>query len=202
MTEPYKALRVPIPLLHQKVYPTGQRLPKWEGVVFNAKGAVVTFNAKATSVSATSSSCGTARCATSFAGAESVFERTPYLRRFFILVDGKERTICRLCGQVAVNSKERSEHVGCYKPLSLTLKKLVKSGACIVCGGTIDKVKVDQDFNDIPVCDDICMETWETFNPDVFEFETGVTQEELEKEVLARVANSEKNVKKYFGDPY
>ena len=198
MTEPYKALRVPIPLLHQKVYPTSHRLPKWEGVILDDKGKVVTPDKKEADASRVISPCVSTTCHTKVADGVNIFESTPYLRRFFFLVDDKERVICRYCGEVAEIGSKRSEHIACYKAISLTLKKMVKDELCAICEQPIDKIKVDQDYNDVPVCDENCMYIWERHNPDAFEFEMAITKEELEKEDTARAAKSVKNVQTFF----
>ena len=198
MTELYKALRVPIPLLHQKVYPTSHRLPKWEGVTWADKGKVVTPDKKEVDASRVISPCVSTTCHTKVADGANLFKSTSYLRCFFFLVDEKERVICRYCGEVAETGSKRSEHSACYKVIHLTLKKMVKDGLCAICEQPLDKIKVHRDYNGVPVCDENCMYIWERHNPDAFEFEMAIIKEELEKKDIARAAKSVKNVQTFF----
>ena len=132
MTEPYKALRVPIPLLHQKVYPTSHRLSKWEGFVLKVKDGIVDFSStvKVDAARVISPSAVSTSVTPQYKRVENMnlFEITPYLRRFFLLEDEKERVRCRYCNEIAETLLERTDHVPCYKGTSAILARLLMIG--------------------------------------------------------------------------
>jgi hypothetical protein len=128
----------------------------------------------------------------------SLFQLQPYLRRFFILVDFDERVMCRNCGDVAVNISERGKHLDCYKAVNQTLKNLVTEGSCAVCNKQIDHMKVRDEYNDVPVCSDTCMDTWERMIPDAFEEELATVKTIMEMEEDEKKANPMTNIRQFF----
>lgn len=178
MSESYKALRVPVALLQQKVYSYGQRLPAWTGILLDDKGKTVVSDASRV----TSPSAALLVVARKVEPDSNLFTNTPWLRRFFFLVDDKERVTCRSCFEIATTGEERKKHTICYKPIARTLALMVKDGACAICEQNLDPVAVDKDFNGVPVCSESCLFIWDRMPPDSFDFEMAAVKAELAAE--------------------
>jgi hypothetical protein len=193
MTEPYVALRVPISLLHQKVFSTSHRLEKWTGVVLPEK--------KEVTVPKIDTSRVISPCAASSAFCNQpakdndvdTFKTIPYLRRFFEYVNRMKKLQCRVCGEFTSNSQERMEHQACYKACGMALDKLVKDGLCVVCEKKIDREKVKAEYNSIPVCDDNCMLAWEWFSPEAFQLELEIAKTDILEEEIKKSNGSVRN---------
>ena len=99
----------------------------------------------------------------------NLFDQTPHLRKYFMLLDGIERTSCRKCGLIAINGEGRSKHVPCYHPINLALREMMKQEHCAICEAPFVLAESMVAFNDIPVCSEDCLAVWEYMNPDSFE---------------------------------
>lgn len=155
MASGYKALRVPIAILHQKVYPTGRRLARWEAFEVEKEEEPLAVIVRAVSANPL----------------DPLFTRMPYLRRFFTTVDGKERAACRLCGEEAESAEERSVHINkCYAMTSRILNQLIEIGKCAICESLLpERVVVSTRYDGIAVCSPDCLEQWDWWNPVSFE---------------------------------
>lgn len=170
----YKALRVPVALLHQRVYTTSHRLEKYEPLVIPEKKET-----KVTAITVQPARVISPRAVIP-KDPTNLFEKDAYLRRFFFLLDDAFKVECRVCGGHCATDMDRSEHVRCYYPASQTLKRLVEDKVCTVCEQPIDKVQVGLEYHGIPVCGADCMYVWDRFNPEAFEFEMKLVFEVLE----------------------
>lgn len=166
MPEPYKALRVPISLLQQKVYSTARRLPKltrWTPPEEKKPTtAIIAIGSKYKAFGKPQES---------------------YLRRFFFSVsEFGEDLVCRGCGRRTHNLMQRSDHVSCYPMINQVLARLLEIGKCAICERTIDKVEAGTKFNAVPICSEACLHFWDGLNPEDFT----VTHAEIVKEGLTR----------------
>lgn len=162
---PFIPLRVPIALLHQKVYATSHRLPKWEAMELKKEE-------KKPDTELPVSAYNPFRLIE--LRSLNLFERVPYLRKFFLLMGDEkepETVMCRACGEVCEDVTERTPHFRkCFSVVNKTITLLVKEGKCVICDAGITPGNVEAHFYGAPVCSEQCMNIWDYFAPEVFEF--------------------------------
>jgi hypothetical protein len=156
MARGYKALRVPIALLHQKVYPTSARMEAWKPLD-EPKTALIRVDAS--------------RVISPGGAKDNLFTVQPHLRRFFFLVDGAFRVTCRRCLEVCASIDDRNDHTKCYYAISETLKSLARQHQCLICEVELPQRWTIDTFNGVPVCSQTCLSTWDNMNPDLFDLE-------------------------------
>ena len=168
MAEKYKPLRVPIALLHQRAFSTARRLDKWMPLV----------EADLKEKPLVSKIFGNGRAATPFGPIVvqgkydvmyNVFDRTHYLRKYWRLIDGVQRTACRGCGHIVNSDQERQDHYGCNIDINRVVYALVDDGICSICEKPTFRTKVNIEYHGCPVCDDACLAIWDVMNPPGFE---------------------------------
>lgn len=156
----YKALRVPVSLLHQKIYDTSTRLDKRTPITQEKKKEpVVTLPDIAMDIT-----------------------YMAYIRKFFYRVNSKV-LICRICGKEAHTMDERCSHYTqpCYEVGLRTLRVMVADRTCAVCEKELGAdVSSEAGRDGIPACSDACLELWDIMSPDAYKQELAVSFE-LEK---------------------
>lgn len=170
---PFVALRVPIAILHQKVYPTSHRLEKFEGREFDPKKKK--DEERVSNIVRMISSVG--------GRAQNLLERVPHIRKYFMLMgdDDPEAVMCRACGTVCEDVTERNPHFkSCFASTKRAVDGCIKDGKCVVCDTPLNVVAVEKDFYGAPVCSENCLHIWDYFNPDVFEHYLKQGKEEKE----------------------
>jgi len=173
----YTPLRVPIALLHAKVYSTSHRLerlvrlePKKEvkQTFMHVDNRVFTGPLDARFV------------------VPPLFDRRPFTRKFFVLTDGKDTVTCRVCDLLARTEAERGEHLKtCFHTAMRALDKAKEQGICIVCNEPLDEIQKRRsatEYLDIPLCGKDCLEVWDIWNPTLM---VDLVDEELELERAA-----------------
>jgi len=163
----FKALRVPIALLHQKVYNTAHRLDKWEGITFPPEKPVVRqtshyngwFDNRVNQPNRI------------YDVMHNLFDSSfAYLRQYFYLIDGVDKCVCRGCGKQADTLEERHSHFSCYRVIREILEELRQTRICAICGDATNPIACNSDYDGAPVCSDTCMYCWDCMSPDLFEF--------------------------------
>lgn len=139
----YKALRVPITLLHQKVYDTSVRLDKRVALKPLVKPEV---------------------------NKNSDFFYNTTLRRNFYKKN--DILHCRTCHNPCPRVQDRTDHYlgTCRDALSWVMIRLLAERTCSVCHKRIDYGKVTgiQAVDSLPVCSIKCADAWDGGNPDAF----------------------------------
>jgi hypothetical protein len=157
----YKALHVPISVLHSKVYAKGRRLEHMPLLEVPKKAEKTTFNSGIERVISPGARVS--------AQPLSCFDRCPYFRKFFVLDDGQNRTSCRVCKGISLSDSERHLHAQtCYAIGSKVLEELRKEKQCCICFADLDADEVHIKYNDVPVCGDSCLNTWDQWDCDPF----------------------------------
>jgi hypothetical protein len=179
----YTPLRVPIVLLHQKVYPTGHRLehlvplekPK---LALPARIWVDAGRVISPSVVAVKND------------SDNLFERLPHMRQYFVLLDGKERCECRACNEEVTNAEQRMRHINeCGPLIRRTMLELRNDKICVVCQTPVSADEVWRNYYAVPVCSEQCLYVWDGFNPDEFKTVQAIAEHDLEEEELRLKAN-------------
>lgn len=161
---PFVALRVPIALLHQKVYPTGHRLERFEKKAFEPKSKK--DDERVTNIVRVISSVASDKPPL------TILERVPHIRKYFLLMGDAdpEEVMCRGCGVVCGDVTERNPHFKkCFGRIKVAVDACVKDGKCVICDTPLNKVKLEVDFYGAPVCSENCMHIWDYFSPEIFE---------------------------------
>lgn len=178
MPEAYKALRVPIALLQQKVYPTSQRLDFWEGHLDEAKkeevkSVSIILPAGFSSYSHPTTVAGNVIVPTraSFyqTKGDNLFDTVSYLRRFFVYLQGGNSVSCRYCNKEADDAVKRGAHQSCMRIISEALRKLVINNVCLVCEEALKEGRDKSEYNGLPVCSDKCLKVWDWTCPELFD---------------------------------
>lgn len=188
MAGEYKALRVPIALLQQKVYPQGRRLAGFVPLV-PEKPKIEIDHSRVISPGATGVHF-VPRINAALAGHlktdTSLFTRMPYLRRFFFRVGNGEWLKCRGCGELAKTEAERAQHPECQKAVSKVLRKIMSDKSCVVCDKRItNPYETSGGTWGIPICCDACLQMWDFFNPEAFRFELGAMQGQFGSNIIS-----------------
>jgi hypothetical protein len=166
---------VPIALLHQKVYSTSHRLEPLEHIVVpKRRSLIVPFNVVKTepviqSVNPTRNN-----------PLGHPFEVTPYFRRYFVRMHHNDWLTCRFCGLIARDPQDRSKHNFCFRKITEILDKMSDQGICAICEAPFEpgKRSKDVEWYGIPVCDKVCLDTWDVLNSQGFEFEVSQAMKE------------------------
>ena len=170
-----QAVQVPISLLHQRVFSTGQRLPKWEGLPEPKKAHNTIFGS---SVITGGAGRVISPCAKPNTDRVTLFQTRSgaWYRKYFFLVDYKERCTCRNCKEIIEHEGDLVNHIEpCRAVVGQTLNRMLDDKICAVC----EKWYTQSTMPDvsIPVCDENCLEIWDHSNPDVFEEELKITKD-------------------------
>jgi hypothetical protein len=170
MTEPYKALRVPIAILQQKVYSTAQRLEPWEGIILAPEATKKAITIIRPLPMYGHGNYGAGALPSVYARLEaSLFDFLPYQRRYFTYLDGKEQVNCRYCGEIATTTVQRGMHGSCIQVMSRVLWELRETEKCIVCEEDLPGLSErPDDIHSIPLCSENCRDSWDWINPDGF----------------------------------
>jgi hypothetical protein len=133
-------------LIHQKIFPQGNRLDRMVKVEPPVKVQTTT------PVTVTIQ--------------RALFEVNSYLKRFFYLVDTQDKVVCRACAKTATGVQERSQHTGCYAISSDAMAIYRQRNACAICVEPVASwTEANLNFDGLPVCSKECMEVWEWMNP-------------------------------------
>ena len=151
--------KVPMALLHQKVYGTARRLDKLTIIEFpkkeEKKTAIVSIDRGRVISPGVKIS-------------DNVFGQEGWLRRFFFMLEPPDRLQCRSCGDQVVGSAARSGHTACYLPTSQALREIMKDELCVVCEENLKGF--GSEFMGLPICSEACFSIWEHHNPEAFEW--------------------------------
>jgi hypothetical protein len=138
----YKALRVPISLLHQKIYDTSVRLEKRVALVPAKKEVTLIEPSKS-------------------------FYEQALLIGFYTKNDVLH---CRACNKPCVKTQDRTEHYleTCRTAKQYVMGKLWSSRKCSVCSAPISMGTVTGNprIDRLPVCGLKCAEEWNHGNPE------------------------------------
>ena len=160
----YKALRVPIALIHQHVYGATTRLLKFERKEWPEKFAFssnIQHFHQSTEITL---------------GKKSIVEWK--YRFYFQLSDSTAMTKCRWCNKIVMKFEEEAEHGRCYKWCNLIYDALEKRKVkdCIIC----DNAPVNPILkHGIPVCSEECWEMFRVNVAPVFEYAKDILREKM-----------------------
>jgi hypothetical protein len=168
MAGKYQALRVPIALLHQKVYDSGHRLDKWEGIVIR-RPAFEQYPSYASYIDRNPARVISPSVGPHYDHIHTLFDSTPYLRKHFFLTDGISKVMCRYCGGEAADAEGRWTHTQtCYTHNDKILAQMVKKGICAICQQPMSESVAFLEYNDCPVCGEECCSCWDYFEPESY----------------------------------
>jgi hypothetical protein len=152
----FKALRVPISLLHQKIYDTSTRLDRRTPLVQEKKVVSPEVQKHADNIT--------------YMG---------YLRKFFYKKDAST-LVCRICGEEAKTMDERVKHYAeaCYMVGVKVLRMMMHDSQCAVCEQVFTDATQphEAERDNIPVCCEGCMELWDISSPDAYKQELVVAK--------------------------
>lgn len=164
MARTVKVLRVPIALLHQRVFGTSRRLPKWDLELTERLKAPI----KPVQRIVPPSTLLETRKTWTISPGQGIFRHLTYLRRNFYELQGD--VVCRNCGEVARNANDRLNHANCEGEIAETCKRILTEGMCVICQAEIfeDDNTISICYCGAPVCSIECLAFWDSMNPPDF----------------------------------
>ena len=166
--ETFKALRVPIALLHEKVYETSHRLPKLVRLKPKKDDQLehikAQFGPGPLRVISPSAPVGVQL---------TPFEKNPLLKRFYWLTQSQNILMCRACGKAAFTDADQASHtLKCWPTINAVLMRLKAKNKCVICEQPLDHSTLPNAFHGLPVCTNAaCKTTWERVIPPAYKLE-------------------------------
>lgn len=165
----YRALRVPVALLQQKVFSTSHRLEEFKKLETPVVRAFGPFDHGS-------------QVARSMSIPKAFWENSQLRRAFYSISNHDENALaCRACNVQTHSLMERSDHAKCFGIIHATLQKMIEDGQCAVCTTRIEPQSHWVNVYRIPICSDSCCRTWERWVPMAFRQAMEGIREQLKK---------------------